>query len=209
MEYELLDTGVFNGDRYFDVFVEYAKDTPEDILIQISVCNRGPEAATLHVLPTLWFRNTWTWWPGTPKPFLKQLPDRNGTRTVGAHHAELGDRFLYCEGEVPLLFTENETNNERLFGKPNASRYVKDGIHNYVVSGRQSAVNPEHTGTKAAAHYRLTVERRQNGHYLAAAERPGACRHGRTVREPVWSNRAVPPARGGRVLPGHHSGTGQ
>src|SRR5256712_1504548 len=143
MEYELLDTGIFEGDRYFDVFVEYAKNTPEDILIQISVCNRGPEAATLHVLPTLWFRNTWTFWQGTPKPLLKRVPGRTGTRTVAAGHTELGDRFLYCEGEVPVLFTENETNNERIFGTPDAGRYVKDGIHNYMVSGQQDAVNPD------------------------------------------------------------------
>jgi hypothetical protein len=148
MEYELLDTGVFNGDRYFDVFVEYAKNSPEDILIQISVCNRGPEAATLHVLPTLWFRNIWSWNQGAPKPLLKQVPGRTNARTVEAHHAELGDRFLYCEGEVPLLFTENETNNERVFGTPSASRYVKDGINNYVVSGQQDAVNPD-MGTRS------------------------------------------------------------
>src|SRR4051794_24744218 len=158
MEYELLDTGIFNSDRYFDVFVEYAKNTPEDILIQISVFNRGPEAATLHVLPTLWFRNTWTWWPGAPKPLLKQVPDRTGSSAIAAPRPELGDRFLYCEGDVPLLFTENETNNARLFGGTNASRYVKDGINNYVVAGRLDAVNPEHTGTKASAHYRLTVD---------------------------------------------------
>ena len=157
MEYELLDTDIFNGDRYFDVFVEYAKNTPEDILIQISVCNRGPEAATLHVLPTLWFRNTWAFWHGTPKPVLKRVPGTNGTRAIAAVHAELGDRFLYCEGEVPLLFTENETNNERIFGTPNAGRYVKDGIHNYMVSGQQDAVNPD-MGTKASAQYRLTVD---------------------------------------------------
>jgi hypothetical protein len=156
-EYELLDTGVFNGDRYFDVFVEYAKNTPEDILIQISVCNRGPEAATLHVLPTLWFRNTWTGWHGAQKPLLKQVSGTNGIRTVAAVHAELGDRFLYCQGEVPVLFTENETNNERIFGTPNASRYVKDGIHNCVISGQHDAVNPD-MGTKASAHYRLTVD---------------------------------------------------
>jgi hypothetical protein len=161
MEYELLDTGVFNGDRYFDVFVEYAKNTPEDILIQISVCNRGPEAATLHVLPTLWFRNTWAFWQGTPKPLLKRVPGTNGTRAIAAVHAKLGDRFLCCEGEVPLLFTENETNNERIFGTPNASRFVKDGINNYVVAGKQDAVNPEHTGTKASAQYVLTVDGRK------------------------------------------------
>jgi len=157
MEYELLDTGIFNGDRYFDVFVEYAKHSPEDILIQISVSNRGPEPATVHVLPTLWFRNTWTWWPGTPKPSLKQVSGQKGAKAVAASHADLGERYLYCEGDVPLLFTENETNNERIFGTPNASPYVKDGINNYVVNGRQDAVNPEKTGTKSTAHYELQV----------------------------------------------------
>ena len=158
MEYELLDTGIFNSDRYFDVFVEYAKRTPEDILIQISVCNRGPEPATIHVLPTLWFRNTWTWWPDTPKPSLKQITSRNGNPLVAASHAELGDRYLYTDKDIPLLFTENETNNERIFGTRNAGSYVKDGINNYVVQGTQEAVNPEHTGTKAAAHYRVNVD---------------------------------------------------
>ncbi len=157
MEYELLDTGVFNSDRYFDVFVESAKQSPEDLLIQISVSNRGPEAAKIDVLPTLWFRNTWTWWPGTPKPSLKQVSGQKGAQTVAASHPDLGERYLYCEGDVPLLFTENETNNERLFGKPNASRYVKDGINNYVVEGNHNAVNPEKAGTKSAAHYQLNV----------------------------------------------------
>jgi hypothetical protein len=157
MEYELLDTGIFNGDRYFDVFVEYAKQSPEDILIQINVANRGPEAASLDVLPTLWFRNTWTWWAGTPKPFLKQVPGKKGSQGVAASHATLGERYWYCEGDVPLLFTENETNNERIFGTTNASPYVKDGINNYVVNGQQDAVNPEKTGTKSAAHYQLQV----------------------------------------------------
>jgi hypothetical protein len=157
MEYELLDTGVFNDDRYFDVFVDFAKQSPEDLLIQISVCNRGPEPATVHVLPTLLFRNTWSWSPDTPKPSLKPVSGQNGALAVAASHADLGERYLYCEGDVPLLFTENETNNERLFGKPNASRYVKDGINNCVVRGDQSSVNPEKTGTKSAAHYQLTV----------------------------------------------------
>jgi hypothetical protein len=157
MEYELLDTGIFNDDRYFDVFVEYAKQSPEDILIQISVSNRGPEPATLHVLPTLWFRNTWTWWPGTPKPSLKQLSGQKGYQVIAASHADLGERFLYCEGDVPLLFTENETNDERIFGTANASPYVKDGINNYVVNGNQGAVNPEKRGTKSAVHYQLQV----------------------------------------------------
>jgi hypothetical protein len=158
MEYELLDTGVFNGDRYFDVFVEYAKQTPEDILIQISVCNRGPERATIHVLPTLWFRNTWTWWLGTPKPSLKRIPGKSGYCSVAASHSELGDRYLYCQGDAPLLFTENETNNERIFGTHNANIYVKDGINNCVVNGKQDAVNPERTGTKAAAHHCINVD---------------------------------------------------
>jgi hypothetical protein len=158
MEYELLDTGAFNDDRYFDVFVEYAKNTPEDILVQISVCNRGPEAATIHVVPTLWFRNTWTWWPGTPKPSLTQVSRQNGTFALAAAHPEMGERFLYCDNDVPLLFTENETNNERIFGTPNDGRFVKDGINDYVVAGTPDAVNPEHAGTKASAHHQLTVK---------------------------------------------------
>jgi hypothetical protein len=156
-EYELLDTGIFEGDRYFDVFVEYAKQTAEDILIQISAVNRGQEPATLHVLPALWFRNTWTWWPGTPKPVLKQIAGKNDVRVVAAFHPELGERYLYCEGAVRLLFTENETNNERIFGTPNATPCVKDAINEYVVHGRQAAVNPENRGTKSAAHYQVTV----------------------------------------------------
>jgi hypothetical protein len=157
MEYELLETGVFEKDRYFDVFVEYAKQGTEDLLIRISVVNRGPEPATIHLLPSLWFRNTWTWWPGTPKPSLRQLAGKNGWKVVSASHAQLGERYLYCEGDVPLLFTENETNNERIFGTPNSSLYVKDGINNYVVAGSHNAVNPEQVGTKSAAHYRLTM----------------------------------------------------
>ena len=162
MEYELLDTGIFNDDRYFDVFVEYAKQTPEDILIQISVFNRGPELAALEVLPTLWFRNTWAWGPDMPKPSLKKSSDKDGSRTVVASHDELGDRYLYWEGEAPLLFTENETNNERLFGSPNATPYVKDGINNFVVNGKQDAVNPQPTGTKVAAHYRMSLRAGEN-----------------------------------------------
>jgi hypothetical protein len=157
MEYELLDTGIFNEDRYFDVFVEYAKHAPEDLLIQISVANRGPEPATLHVLPTLWFRNTWTWWPDIPKPSLRQISGQKGGQAIAASHADLGERYLYCEGDVPLLFTENETNNERIFGTPNASPYVKDGINNYVIQGNQNSVNPQKMGTKSAAHYELNV----------------------------------------------------
>jgi hypothetical protein len=156
-EYELLDTSIFKDDRYFDVYVEYAKESPEDILIRISVSNRGPEPATLHVLPTLWFRNTWAWWADSRRPSLRMAPGSKGITVVAASDVELGDRWLYCEGDVPLLFTENETNNRRLFGEPNASPYVKDGINNYLVHGQKDAVNPEHTGTKAASHYKLAI----------------------------------------------------
>jgi hypothetical protein len=161
MEYELLETGVFDEDRYFDVFVEYAKLSAEDILVQISVVNRGPGPATIHLLPNLWFRNTWTWWLGTPKPSLRQLAGRDGWKGVAASHAQLGERYMYCEGDVPLLFTENETNNERIFGTPNTSPYVKDGINNYVVAGNHNTVNPEKAGTKCAAHYPLTLGARK------------------------------------------------
>ena len=158
MEYELLDTGVFDDDRYWDVFVEYAKPAAEDTLIQITVCNRGPETATVHVLPTLLFRNMWTWWPGTAKPVMQEIAGKKGVATVAASHSKLGERFLYCDGAPALLFTENETNNERIFGKPNPSPFVKDAINNYVVHGKEDAVNPDKVGTKCAAHYRLTVE---------------------------------------------------
>ena len=158
MEYELLDTGVFDDDRYWDVFVEYAKPAAEDILIQITVCNRGPETATVHVLPTLLFRNMWTWWPGTAKPVMQETAGKKGVAAVAASHSKLGERFLYCDGAPTLLFTENETNNERIFGKPNPSPFVKDAINNYVVHGKEDAVNPDKVGTKCAAHYRLTVE---------------------------------------------------
>ena len=147
MEYELLDTGIFNDDRYFDVFVEYAKAAPEDILIRITVCNRGPEAAPLQVLPTLWFRNTWSWPGGGSKPVLRSL-ERAGHRVIHAHHNDplfqgsVPDYTLACEGEPVLLFTENETNTERIFNTPNRSPYVKDGFDNYVVHGKHAAVNP-------------------------------------------------------------------
>ncbi len=156
-EYELLDTGVFDEDRYFDVFVEYAKASAADILIRISLANRGPEAAELHVLPTLWFRNSWAWWPDRPKPALRAISAPEGTSGVAASHAELGDYVLYCDASPPLLFTENETNVERIFGAPNPQPYVKDSIGDHVVTGRPGAVNPVPAGTKAAAHYRVDL----------------------------------------------------
>ncbi len=160
-EYELIDTGIFDEDRYFDVFVEYAKASAEDILVRITVINRGPEAATLDLLPTLWFRNTWTWHPNTPRPVLSKYeyqPPAPGYGIVKADHEYYGQRWLYCEGTPNLLFTENETNLERLYGVPNASPYVKDSINDYIVHGKQDAVNPAQVGTKMAAHYHLTLE---------------------------------------------------
>jgi Glycosyl hydrolase family 63 C-terminal domain len=154
-EYELLDTGIFDEDRYFDLLVEYAKAAPEDILVRISVCNRGPEPAMLHVLPTLWFRNTWGRRP--ERPSLREAEGARGTSVIAASHPELGERYLYSEGALSLLFTENETNSERLFSMPNQSRYVKDGINDYIVNGRLDAVNPAKMGTKASAHYQVTI----------------------------------------------------
>ncbi|HEY3963583.1 MAG TPA: glucosidase [Planctomycetaceae bacterium] len=156
-EYELLDTGIFDDNRYFDVFVEYAKETPEDLLIQITIHNRGPDAADLHVLPTLWFRNDWSWRNGAERPSLRDVSATPGHGVVAAVHSELGEWFFHCEGRASLLFTENETNTERIFGAANRTPYVKDGFHAYLVNGRQEAVNPERRGTKVAAHYRLTV----------------------------------------------------
>jgi hypothetical protein len=156
-EYELLDTRVFDEDRYWDVVVEYAKAAPEDILIRITATNRGPESATIHVLPTLWFRNTWTWWPDAPKPSLHTVPRPEGPGIVVASDAALGVRWLFVEGRAPLLFTENETNDERLFGGRNAAPFVKDGIDRSVVEGVRDAVNPNQTGTKAAAHHQFVV----------------------------------------------------
>lgn len=151
-EYELLDTGVFDEDRYFDVFVEYAKAGPEDLLIEITAHNRGPDEATLHLLPTLWFRHTWSWAGGTAVPGLRRTDG-----AIRADHEELGTRWLYLTGEMETLFTENDTNNERVFGSPNAIPYVKDGVDRYVVHGETGAVNPRQTGTKAAVHHVLTV----------------------------------------------------
>jgi hypothetical protein len=153
-EYELLDTGAFVDNRYFDVFVEYAKESPDDILIQITVHNRGPDTAELHVLPTLWYRNTWSWESDKERPSLQRL---SGSNAVKASDAKLGDRFLYCDGSAELLFTENETNTQRIFGVANRSPYVKDSINDFVVHGKQDAINPQQIGTKAAAHYRINV----------------------------------------------------
>ncbi len=158
-EYELLDTGIFDDDRYFDVLIEYAKAAPEDILIQFTVINRSSELQPLHLLPTLWFRNTWSWQAESQeKPSLKVLSAGDLVQVLEADHSALGTRWLYYEGLPELLFTENETNTERIFGQENRSPYVKDSFDNYVIHHQKSAVNPAQVGTKAAAHYVQTIE---------------------------------------------------
>ncbi len=156
-EFELIDTGIFDNNRYFDVCVEYAKHSPEDIAIQISISNRGAETKTLHLLPTLWFRNYWSWVNKYEKPLLKVSQSDANFSVVEAYHPTLGKRWLHCNGATELLFTENETNNQRLFGTDNASPYVKDGINDYVVKGCQQAVNSDRIGTKVSAHYQLQI----------------------------------------------------
>src|SRR3989454_4098651 len=157
-ELELIDTGVFNEDRYFDVSAEYAKGSENDVLIRLTVANRGPEAATLHLLPTLWFRNTWSWGEiaeeCTSKPLIAS--ERDGLAHV--HHDQLGEYQIAYEGDATPLFTENETNSARLHGYPNGQPFVKDAFHEYVVHGRTDAVNPGQTGTKFAPHYVLKIE---------------------------------------------------
>jgi len=160
-EFELLDTGIFAKDQYFDVDVEYAKGGPEDILIRISATNRGPQTATLDLLPTLWFRNTWSWGRDDRRPELRAV-NSSGTKPRGgslvqATHHSLGQYWLCCEGDPHLLFTENETNGSRLWGAPNRAPYVKDGIHEAVVHNRMEQVNPESVGTKVAARYRVAI----------------------------------------------------
>lgn len=150
-EFELLDTGVFEGDRYFDVMVEYAKNSPQDITIQISITNHAPESQTIHLLPSLWFRNTWAW-DNSQKPSLQA----HSKDAIAASHEQLGQMWLYCPESKELLFTENETNYQRLFGTANSSQYVKDGINDYIVNGK-ATVNPQQQGTKASAHYELAI----------------------------------------------------
>ncbi len=178
-EFELLDTGVFNEDRYFDVFVKYAKASAEDLLIRITAYNRGPETAELHLLPTLWFRNTWSWGTDSRRPRVaaaehftrppetsrdplgmgpsRRLDGAPEMQVLEVEHPRYGRRWLLCEGSPELLFTENETNFRRLFGAENRAPYVKDGINDYIVHGIRDAVNPAQQGTKAAAHYTLSL----------------------------------------------------
>jgi hypothetical protein len=158
LEYELIDTGIFDENRYFDVFIEYAKAGPQDILIQIEAINRGPESAEIDLLPTLWFRNTWWMSPELEKPRLKLLDGQEGHAVIAIHHPDLGTYYLYAQSPLEMLFTENETNNQRLFGQANSTPYVKDGINNYLLHGDWQAVNPANIGTKASAHYKSRVD---------------------------------------------------
>src|SRR5499427_4242544 len=161
-EFELLDTGIFNENRYFDVFTEYAKADDEDIFIRITVHNRGPEAAPLHLLPTLWFRNTWSWGKDLRRPVVRKAADIPGSLSVELQHWQYGKRWLLCAGQPELLFTENETNNQRVFNFKNRTPYVKDAFHEYVIHGKKDAVNPALSGTKMAAHYHFTIDAGQS-----------------------------------------------
>ncbi len=156
-EHELIDTGLFDEDRYFDVCVEYAKASPEDLLIRMHVVNRGPEPAELTLLPTIWFRNTWSWGLDVRRPRMRQGAAIHDMSVVELTHEYYGSRRLLCEGHPTLLFTENETNTRRLYDDPDGARYVKDSINDYVVHGDKGAVNPDHVGSKAAAHYVLNL----------------------------------------------------
>jgi hypothetical protein len=187
MEYELIDTGVFDEDRYFDVQVEYAKASPDDLCIRITATNRGPERATLHLLPTLWFRNTWSWGGDGERPVITQIDTLAGGAVADASHGVLGRRRFAAEGSPELLFTENETNTERLAGLPNHTPYVKDAFHRYLVDGDAGAVNPAATGTKTAALYTLDIDARGSA----------------TIRLRLWEP-APEPVRGTPTTNGHH-----
>ena len=156
-EFELVETGIFNENRYFDVFVEYAKATAEDILMRVTAWNRGPEAARLHLLPTLWFRNRWSWGDSYDPPEVARIESPAGTALLELAEFHYGQRWLLIDGTPEMLFTENETNMERLFGRASRTPYVKDAFHRYFVNGESSAVNPEMKGTKAAAHFGLEI----------------------------------------------------
>jgi hypothetical protein len=162
LEYELVDTGIFAQDGFFDVTVEYAKQSPEDLLIQIHITNQGPETKPLHLLPTLWFRNTWSWEENSEKPILKVHSETEQACVIEAHQPTLGQRWLYCSQaagtQAGLLFTENETNFQKLFGTANATPYVKDAFHEYVIHQHREAVNSRRLGTKVAAYHPLNLE---------------------------------------------------
>src|SRR5262245_55519663 len=157
-EFELVDTGIFDDDRYFDVVAEYAKAAPDELLIRITITNRGPDAAPLHVLPTLWFRNTWSWEPQADRPRLRLDPAR-GKACILVEHRELGRPYrLDCDGDPDVLFTANDTNRRRLYGADSSGEFVTDAFHAYLVNRRPEAVHPAQERTKAPAHYRIVLE---------------------------------------------------
>ena len=157
-EFEVWHTGVFDDGRYFDVFIEYAKQTSETTLIRVRAVNRGPEAAELHLLPTVWFRNIWSWSEGAERPRLWRGPDLEDAATIEVEHHYRDRRRLICHGSPDLLFTENDTNRLKLYDAPNRTPFVKDAFHEYLIEGRRNAVNPREQGTKAAALYSKTLE---------------------------------------------------
>jgi Glycosyl hydrolase family 63 C-terminal domain len=184
-EYELVDTGVFDQGRYFDVVVEYAKNEPEDLLICVSVTNRGPDAAPIHLLPTLWFRNGWSWGRDERRPSITATSTTGAkdpsAQQLVANHWDLGTYILYCSGADELLFTENETNSERLFGSPSRTPYVKDAFHTYLIAGKHEAVNPAASGTKAAANFLRTIK---PGETLTVNLRLSSSINGGTLKAP-------------------------
>lgn len=151
-EYELIDTGIFDHNRYFDIFIEYAKDSPSDIYVRLTICNRGNEEQVLHILPTLWSRNTWFADPEKEKPLLEEAEGK-----IKAFHPTLGTYYLYGDEPEEILFTENETNDQKIMGAPKRTGYAKDGFNDYLIQQDKSAVNPERKGTKAAFHYKLSI----------------------------------------------------
>jgi hypothetical protein len=153
-EFELVETNVFDRDRYFDIFVEYAKNDIDDTLGRVTVINRGPETASLHLLPTVWFRNTWSWGYGTPRPELS----RYDSHTIGLRERSLGEFKFWLEDAPQQLYTENESNNERLWNSPNTQPYTKDAFHRFLIQGEKHAVNPNDAGTKACGLYHLELE---------------------------------------------------
>jgi hypothetical protein len=168
-EFELVDTGIFDQNKYFDVFVEYAKADENDILIKISAFNRGPENAELHLLPTLWYRNTWSWGYATgpmgdvnEKPVMKQVESSGNYLTVKGTHAKQGQYYLYAQDAIEVLFTENETNNQRLFNIENDHPYKKDSFHRYLIESDNDAINPDKSGTKVAAYFNKVIEAGQS-----------------------------------------------
>jgi hypothetical protein len=197
-EFELFDTGVFAENRYFDVYVEYAKADVEDMLIKITAINRGPEPATLHVLPSLWFRNTWSWGRDDRRPTARKTDDLENCHCVELQHWQYGKRWLLCDGQPQLLFTENETNYQRLFNTKGPSPYVKDAFHEYLIHKNQAAVNPAQTGTKMAAYYPLMLAPGQSSvlklrltdiEPLAGAA--GSTAHGAAITSPAHAERSA------------------